>query len=258
MKKFCNFCGAPLKDSAKECEQCGWDRSQDGAPSSDPADTKARIGVAVGLAVGYIVMGFLIQGAPDVARATPAANTPIYAAQEPISEPSGEPVVGEAIAVGAPAPTVAGAPAIAAATTKPITIKVADDKAAHIQARGLCRLGGRRPFQQVAPRDGEAYQGPENRIGHAPGLVGQLLGALHGTGGFDSGLETFLLTDDEYLFWHANPAAIPHSSWDTIRGSETTLSYDLPGAGTYHLVISSEMSPTSKTVQVKAQVKCAK
>ena len=237
MKKFCNFCGAPLKDSAKECEQCGWDRSQDGAPSSDPADTKARIGVAVGLAVAYIVMGFLIQGAPDVASATPAANTPIYAAQEPISEPLGEPVVGEAIAVGAPAPTVAGAPAIAAASTKPITIKVADDKAAHIQAHSAL------DYDFVVPETEQKCQ---------------LLGVLHGAGGFDSGVETFLLTDDEYLFWHANPAAIPHSSWDTIRGSETTLSYDLPGAGTYHLVISSEMSPTSKTVQVKAQVKCAK
>jgi len=86
----------------------------------------------------------------------------------------------------------------------------------------------------------------------------QLVGQLHGTGGYDQDLETFLLTDDEYIFWHANTAAIPHSSWDTMRGSETTLAYDLPGAGTYHLVISNEMSPTDKTVQVKAQVKCAR
>jgi hypothetical protein len=43
-----------------------------------------------------------------------------------------------------------------------------------------------------------------------------------------------------------------------MRGSETTMSYDLPGSGTYHLVISNSMSPTDKTVQVKALVKCAK
>jgi hypothetical protein len=82
------------------------------------------------------------------------------------------------------------------------------------------------------------------------------VGQLRGSGGFERDLETFLLTDDEYFFWHANPAAIPHSSWDTIRGSETQLKYDLPGAGNYHLVISNEMSSTSKVVLVKAQVKC--
>ena len=236
MKKFCNFCGAPLNDSAKECAQCGWDRSQDGAPSSDPADKKARIGVAAGLVVAYAVMGFLIQGAPDVARATPAANTPIYAAPEPLSEPSGEPVVTTAIAVGALPPTAAGAP-VTTAATKLLAIKVADDKAAHIQAHDAL------DYDFVVPETDQKCR---------------LLGQLHGTGGFDSGLETFLLTDDEFVFWHANPAAIPHSSWDTIRGSETTLSYDLPGAGNYHLVISNEMSPTNKTVQVKAQVKCAR
>jgi hypothetical protein len=81
---------------------------------------------------------------------------------------------------------------------------------------------------------------------------------MHGIGGYDRDLETFLLTDDEYIFWHANTAAIPHSSWDTMRGSETTLAYDLPGTGSYHLVISNAMSPSDKTVQVKALVKCAK
>src|SRR3979411_1636241 len=70
MKKYCNFCGAPLKDSAKECEQCGWDRSQDGPPSSDPADTKARIGVAAGLLVAYAAMVLLLQGDPGAGAAT--------------------------------------------------------------------------------------------------------------------------------------------------------------------------------------------
>jgi hypothetical protein len=236
VKKFCNFCGAPIKDSDKECAQCGWDRSQDGPPSSDPADNKARIRVAAGLVVAYAVMGFLIQGAPDAARATPA-NTSVYHAPEISYEPIGEPVVAPAVAVGALPPMVAGAPVATAAATKLLTIKVVDEKAAHIEAHNALDYGF------VVPETDQKCH-----------LVGQ----LHGMGGFDMGLETFLLTDDEYIFWHANPAAIPHSSWDTIRGSETTLSYDLPGSGNYHLVISNEMSPTNTTVQVKAQVKCAK
>lgn len=225
-----------MKDSAKECEQCGWDRSQDGPPTSDPADTKARLGVAAGLVVAYVVMGILIQGAPDVARATPAKG-PIYAAPEITTEPVGEPVVTPAIAPGVLPTMVAGAPTTGAAATKLLTIKVADTKTARIQAHDALDYGF------VVPETDQKCR-----------LVGQ----LHGTGGFDRDLETFLLTDDEYIFWHANPAAIPHSSWDTFRGSETTLSYALPGAGNYHLVISNEMSPTDKTVQVKAQVKCAK
>ena len=235
MKKYCNFCGAPLKDSAKECEQCGWDRSQDGPPSSDPADTKARIGVSAGLLVAYAVMWTLIQGAPDVARATPAL-TPMYSASEENTVPAG---VSSAITIGvAPTTTVAGAPATAGATKgKLLIIKVADAKTARIQAHNALN------YDFIVPELAQQCQ---------------LAGQLHGAGGFDSDLETFLLTDDEYALWHANPAAIPHSSWDTIRGSETTLSYELPGPGTYHLVISNAMSPTDKTVQVKALVKCAR
>lgn len=225
-----------MTDSAKECEQCGWDRSQDGPPTADPADTKARIGVAAGLVVAYVVMGILIQGAPDAARATPT-ETPIYAAPEITTEPVGEPVATPAIALGVLPTTVAGAPTTSGAATKLLTIKVADAKTAHIQAHDALDYGFAVPETDQKCR-----------------LVGQ----LHGTGGFDRDLETFLLTDDEYIFWHANPAAIPHSSWETFRGSETTLSYDLPGAGNYHLVISNEMSSAAKTVQVKAQVKCAR
>ena len=235
MKKYCNFCGAPLKDSAKECEQCGWDKSQDGPPSSDPADTKARVGVAAGLVVAYVVMGLLIQGAPDVARATPAGTT--YAAPETSAEPVGEPMVGRAIAPGVIPIAVATAPISAGPSAKPISIKVADAKLAHIPAHDALDYGF------VVPETDQKCR---------------LLGQMHGTGGYDRDLETFLLTDDEYIFWHANTAAIPHSSWDTMRGSETTLAYDLPGTGTYHLVISNAMSPADKTVQVKALVKCAR
>ena len=235
MKKYCNFCGAPLKDSAKECEQCGWDRSQDGPPSSDPADTKARISVAAGLVVAYAVMGFLIQGAPDVARATPVRT--VIAPQEAITEPVGEPVVGPAVSLSVTPTALATAPVTGGVATKLLSIKVADAKLAHIQPHDALDYGF------VVPETDQKCQ-----------LVGQ----MHGVGGYDRDLETFLLTDDEYIFWHANPAAIPHSSWDTMRGSETTLAYDLPGTGTYHLVISNAMSPTDKTVQVKAMVKCAR
>ena len=235
MKKYCNFCGAPLKDSAKECEQCGWDKSQDGPPSSDPADTKARMGVAAGLVVAYAVMGFLIQGAPDVALATPVTST--YAAPETNAEPVGEPSVGPAIALGVTPTAVATAPASAGPSAKPILIKVADAKLAHILAHDALDYGF------VVPETDQKCQ---------------LLGQMHGIGGYDRDLETFLLTDDEYIFWHANTAAIPHSSWDTMRGSETTLAYNLPGTGSYHLVISNSMSPADKTVQVKALVKCTR
>jgi hypothetical protein len=235
VKKYCNFCGAPLKDSAKECEQCGWDRSQDGPPSSDPADSKARMGVAAGLVVAYAVMGFLIQGAPDVALATPVTST--YSAPETSTEPVEAPSAGPAIALAVTPTAVATAPAGAAPSAKPISIKVADAKLAHVLAHDALDYGF------VVPETDQKCR---------------LLGQMHGIGGYDRDLETFLLTDDEYIFWHANTAAIPHSSWDTMRGSETTLAYDLPGTGSYHLVISNAMSPSDKTVQVKALVKCAK
>lgn len=235
MKKFCNFCGEPITDSAKECPQCGWSRDQDGPPSSDPADQKARIGVALGLVVAYAVMWTLIQGAPEVAEAR-SVRAPIVAAPESAPEPAQyETQSGQAIAVGVLPSAATVAATTAPAGTKILTIKVADDKAAHVQAHDAL------DYSFVLPQTDQKCQ-----------LVGQ----LRGSGGFDRDLETFLLTDDEYFFWHANPAAIPHSSWDTIRGSETQLKYDLPGAGNYHLVISNEMSSASKTVLVKAQVKC--
>jgi hypothetical protein len=236
VKKFCNFCGEPIADSSKECPQCGWSRDQDGPPSSDPADQKARIGVALGLVVAYAVMWTLIQGAPEIAEAR-SVRAPILAAPESSPEPARyESQSGQAISVGLLPSAATVAATTAAAGTKILTIKVADDKAAHVQAHDAL------DYSFVLPATDQKCQ-----------LVGQ----LRGSGGFSSDLETFLLTDDEYFFWHANPAAIPHSSWDTIRGSETQLKYDLPGAGNYHLVISNEMSSAAKVVLVKAQVKCA-
>jgi hypothetical protein len=181
------------------------------------------------------VMGLLIQGAPDVVRATPETTT--YAAPEMSSEPVGDPMVGRAIAPGVIPIAVATAAASAGPSAKPISIKVADAKLAHISAHDALDYGF------VLPETDQKCR---------------LLGQMHGIGGYAGDLETFLLTDDEYTFWHANTAAIPHSSWDTMRGSETTLAYDLPGTGTYHLVVSNAMSPADKTVQVKALVKCAR
>jgi hypothetical protein len=236
VKKNCNFCGESLKDSDKECPQCGWDRSQDGAPSADPADQKARIGVAAGLVLAYLVMWTLIQGTPDVARATPTGRTS-YPATEiaPDSESNG--IVAPAISLGTAPAAASSTPSLTGSAVKASTLKVADAKSTRIEAHNAL------DYDFVVPDNGQKCV-----------LVGQ----LHGTTGFNGDLETFLLTDDEYLFWHANQAAIPHSSWETIRGSETMLHYDLPGAGTYHLVVSNEISPASTSVQVKAQMKCAK
>jgi hypothetical protein len=224
-----------MHEATPVCKQCGWDRSLDAPPSQDPGDQKARIGVAAGLVVAYGVMFFLISGTEVSARPARATNPPNVAAAPPEYTP--EPVTREAVALGTLPPALAAGPP---ATTKPgalLSIKVADAKSASIQGRDALHY---------------QFQLPETE------QKCKLVGQIHGVGGFSRDLEIFLLTDDEYVFWHANPAAIPHSSWETQRGSEATLNYQLPAAGTYHLVISNVMSPTPKTVQVKGQVKCAR
>jgi hypothetical protein len=180
-------------------------------------------------------MALLIQGAPDIALATPVRTAD--ASQEASTEPVGEPVMEPALSLSVTPTAPAAAPTAGGVATKFLSIKVADAKLAHIQAHDALDYGF------VVPETDQKCQ---------------LTGQMHGVGGYDRDLETFLLTDDEYVFWHANTAAIPHSSWDTMRGSETTLAYDLPGTGTYHLVISNSMSPSDKTVQVRASVKCAR
>ena len=218
---------------AKECKQCGWDVSQNGPPSTDPGDTKARVGVAAGLVVAYGLMAFLIQGAPTPARAE-VAKAPTYVAAPEFTP---EPVSAPPTAIGTLSPAVA---TIAAPTTKPaalITIKVADTKGSSVPARDALQY---------------AFEVPETD------QKCKLVGTTRGIGGFGGNIEVFLLTDDEYVFWHANPAAIANSSWETFRGSENTLDYELPGPGTYHFVVSNVMSPTPQTVAVKAQVKCAR
>lgn len=224
-----------MLESTSVCKQCGWDRSQDGPPSQDPADQKARIGVAAGLVVAYGLMFNLISGTTVSARPSrttaPTSSTFEAAAYSP------EPVTGAPVALGRLPSAVSTVPGAATPPGALLTIKVADAKSATIPARDALQY---------------LFELPETE------QQCRLMGQIHGIGGFAGNLEVFLLTDDEYLFWNANPAAIPHSSWETVRGSETALNYPLSSAGTYHLVISNVMSPTPKSVQIKAQVKCAK
>jgi hypothetical protein len=228
-KKYCNFCGAPMVADAKECKQCGWDVSHDGAPTTDPADQKARVGVAFGLVAAYWVMWFLIQGTPAPARA------------EATRAPRNVPNVEEEPAPMIDAPTMRLAPAMAlkpavATPVALVSIKVADVKATTVSAHDALQYAFELPQTDQKCR---------------------LIGSTRGVSGFGGSIEVFLLKDDEYVFWHANPAAIAQSSWETFRGSENTLDYDLPTAGTYHFVVSNEMGLVPQTMAVKAVVKCA-
>jgi hypothetical protein len=237
VKKYCNFCGEPMSPDAKECAQCGWDLSKNAPPTIDPGDTKARIGVAAGLVVAYGMMSFLIQGTPMPASAEPApvpqyADAPAYT-----PEPTAEPTQEAPLAIGTASQQVASAAVPSTPSSALITIKVADTKGASISARDALQY---------------AFEVPETA------QKCRLVGSTKGVGGFGRNIEVFLLTDDDYVFWHANPAAIAASQWETFRGSETTLNFALPGPGTYHFVVSNQMSPTPQTVAVKAQVKCTK
>lgn len=237
MTKHCNFCGEAIEPGAKECPKCGWDLSKNAAPTTDAGDTKARIGVAAGLIVAYAVMSVLINGSTAPAQAGPAP-IPHYAdadvaTQEPAPAPSNEP----AMALSTLPAAVVAVPAVAAAPEALISIKVADTKGASIQARDALQ------YTFVVPETDQHCK---------------LVGSTRGVGGFGRNIEVFLLSDDDYVFWHANPAAIPPSEWETFRGSETTLDYKLSAAGTYHFVVSNQMSPTPQTVAVKAQVKCTR
>jgi hypothetical protein len=228
VKKYCNFCGEPMLPDAKECKQCGWDVSHDAPPTIDPGDRKARIGVTAGLIVAYAAMWSLVQSAPaeDLSLSLRRPTQVAEADLEPVDQP---------VALTAPA-AVATAPANAKPAAL-ISIKVADVKNA-----------------KVPPRDAlqYAFQLPETD------QKCKLVGSTKGVNGFGRNIEVFLLTDDEYVFWHANPAAIAQSSWETFRGSENTLSYDLPSAGTFHFIVSNEMSGEPQQMAVKAQVKCAR
>lgn len=214
---------------AKECKQCGWDTSADGPPSTDPGDNKARIGVTVGLVVAYGMMWSLVRSAP-VEDVVAAERTP----RPVVAEAALPPVVEPAISMGTLPAVVASTPA---PSTALISIKVADSKNSTVPARDALQY---------------AFELPETEQSC------KLIGSTKGVGGFGRNIEVFLLTDDEYIFWHANPVAIAQSSWETFRGSENTLNYKLPGAGRYHFIISNEMSSTPQSMAVRAQVKCTR
>jgi hypothetical protein len=221
-----------MQADAKECAQCGWDVSLNAPPSTDPADNKARLGVGAGLVVAYGVMWSMLQGTPTPTR----AESP--RAPHVVQEYASEPVVTEpAIAIGTLPPAVATIPGTPAKPSALITIKVADTKGS-----------------MISPRDALQYvfELPETD------QKCRLKGSTKGINGFGRNIEVFLLTDGEYVFWHANPAAIASSSWETFRGSENTLNYSLPGAGVYHFVVSNVMSSAPQAMAVKAQVKCAR
>jgi hypothetical protein len=217
---------------ARECKQCGWDISHDAAPTIDPGDRKARVGVTAGLVVAYAVMWSMARSAP---AAEPSHRVRMSAAPQ-VAEPLAEPVAEPAIAIGTmPAPVASTA--APTAKTALISIKVADAKNSTVGARDAIQY---------------AFELPETDQSC------KLVGWTKGVGGFGRNIEVFLLTDDEYVFWHANPVAIAQSSWETFRGSENTLSYDLKSAGRYHFIVSNSMSSTPQNMAVKAQVKCVR
>jgi hypothetical protein len=232
VKKYCNFCGEPMLPEAKECKQCGWDVSQDAPPTIDPGDRRARIGVTAALVVAYGVMWTMAQSAPAEEVSAPR-QLPAAAVADQVEEPIAQP----AVALSTMPAVVASTPAAGAAPSALITIKVANTKSSTVPARDALQY---------------AFDLPETD------QKCKLVGSTKGIGGFGRNIEIFLLTDDEYVFWHANPVAIAQSSWETYRGSENTLSYDLKSAGTYHFIVSNEMSSTPSVIAVKAQVKCAR
>src|SRR5437763_9910822 len=115
---------------AKECKQCGCDVSQDAAPTTDPGDRKARIGVTAALVVAYSVMWTMAQSAPAEQIPMPRQTPPAVAAEE-----VNQPFVQPAVALGTMPPVVASTPGAGVAPSALITIKVANTKSSTVPAR---------------------------------------------------------------------------------------------------------------------------
>jgi hypothetical protein len=218
-KKTCVFCGEPMAPGDTVCKQCGWDSSKVSAPKSDPADVRARIFVGIGLTVAYVAMFALINGADLPAQPEPRARVAA-------SEPAGTPVTEPAVAIGVTDS------AVAPVHSSVVNVKVADVRNATILPRDAIHY-----TVQVAEDDRDCH----------------LTGQLKSTGG---DVEIFLLRDDDYVFWRANPAAIPHSSWEPIRASDTPLSYQIDEPGNYYLIVSNALGTGHKTVKILANLKC--
>ncbi|MFN2637261.1 MAG: hypothetical protein ABR585_09560 [Gemmatimonadaceae bacterium] len=221
MKKNCTFCGEPLHAGDKECKQCGWDSSKVGHPSASSEDKRAWVGVSLGLLMAFGGMSFLL----DNAAAAPSVPLPRSAI---VPETQGTVAVDRLVA-----PEVPSSPVVSAKAPL-VSVKVVDAKAA-----------------SIAPRDALTYKFDLPETDQNCKLIGQLRGST-------GAVEVFLMRDDDYMLWQANPAAIPHSAWEPIRGLDVALNYQLADPGSYFLVVSNALSPERKTVQVKAQVKCTR
>jgi hypothetical protein len=204
----------------KECKQCGWDSSKVGPPSASAADKRAWVGVSVALVIAFGAMSVLLNNAGASPTPEPARSTivPETQADVPLNQP-----------------VIADLPSAPAASPKAplVSVKVVDAKSA-----------------DILPRDALTYKFDLPETDQSCKLIGQLRG--------NRPVEVFLMRDDDYILWRANPAAIPHSAWEPIRGLDVALNYQLADAGAYYLVVSNALSPEHKTVQLKAQVKCTK
>ena len=226
-KKTCVFCGEPMAAGDKECKQCGWDSSKVSGPKSDPADVRARIFVGIGLTVAYIAMFQLINSANLPAQKERVARDD---AAQIIETAAPDSISMLSLGAANPPVVVSAAPP---SKSNVVSVKVADVKNA-----------------TILPRDAIQYAlqvSEENRDC-------RLTGQLKSSGG---DVEVFLLPDDQFVFWRANPAAIPHSNWELIRASDTPLNYQIDEPGNYYLIVSNALSGTvHKTVQIKAVLRC--
>src|SRR4029077_6916892 len=167
--------------------QCGWDVSRNAPPTTDPGDTKARLGVAAGKVVVYVVMCTLISGTPTPASAEPARAPQYVDAPQVAPERAYQPVSSPATAIGTPPPEVASTPDASTSPEALISIKVADTKKATIPARDALQYVFGLPDTDQKCR---------------------LVGTTKGIGGFGGNIEGFLLSDADYVFWNPNPAGI--------------------------------------------------
>lgn len=220
----CPFCAEPVEHADKVCPHCGWDLTPVPEPPADPADRRARLVVGTVLVVAIAVMSYVTSGIDE-------DNPKRALASAPVSEVASAAVVTLEPMPSAPLSVPLSAP------DPLLNLEAADDKAREIPARDAI------DYAFELPKTDQSCK-----------LVGQIKGVSSDY----QPVEVFLLTADAYVFWHANPAAIPRSSWPSFRGSETALDYQLHGAGTYHLVVSNVMSPTPRRVQVRAHVKCTR
>src|SRR5258705_2347327 len=122
-----------MLDASNVCKQCGWDRSQDGPPTQNPGDQKARLGVAAGLVVAYGVLSFLISSTDASARPVRASRPPAVAVEEPAYAP--EPVTSAPVALGTLPSTRSIAPTASSKPGAALTIQIAESKSTTIPAR---------------------------------------------------------------------------------------------------------------------------